>query len=248
MDIPNLCPFKVCGDFTISAWFKSDANCTQNIISLDDDTGFWYMTTLHTTAGCVHATYTGQGNTSPVQHFCMQKAMAYQGCWVHVAITLSGLNTTTSTSKMYVNGQYITSCTRTSTITTAVADKAAIGRYHGTSIDAGSNLTTTGSYFKGKMGTIRIYNCTLTDNEIQQDFSGSKITNCLTTEFNQSTIHSSNWYNCVTGTGYTTNNGTVNNTCLLGYGNVGIGTSAPDANVELHVKDPTPNAIVGDPL
>ena len=90
------------------------------------------------------------------------------------------------------------------------------------------------------MGTIRIYNCTLSDNEIKQDFSGSKITNCLKAEFNQSTIHSGNWYNCVTDSGYTTHNGTVNNTCLLGYGNVGIGTASPD--LKLNIIDANANS------
>lgn len=108
-------------------------------------------------------------NTGPTMKFTSELSLGtsgtniIQGQWFHVAVTKSG-----TTFKTYLNGSLSKTDTITSTAFSGVSNNLRLG-----AADDGN----TGAYYyyaKNNIGCLKMYNVTLTDNEIKQNYNALK--------------------------------------------------------------------------
>jgi len=94
----------------------------------------------------------GCQGSSPIPHANYSTTTVNTGAWFYGAATYDGSNV-----RMYVNGILESTTARTGTITPGV-------------LHVGSNSGASSEYFNGTLGLVRLYNRTLSDTEIYQNF------------------------------------------------------------------------------
>jgi hypothetical protein len=98
----------------------------------------------------------GNQCNSPIPHANYSTTIVNTGNWFHAAATYDGNNV-----RIYVNGVLENIVNRSGIITPTIKR-------------IGSNNTGTSEFFKGDLATLRVYNKTLSPQEIQQNYNATK--------------------------------------------------------------------------
>lgn len=159
------------GDLTLSTWFKpnSSDSDTGRIISKPWNGGgeYNYNLTLNSNNTVRVRLYNGDTDTNQV--IVTTNSTVNNDEWNHIAATLDG---STSTVKIYLNGQLDNSATHSITNWTPVNGDSDTSLTIGCYYPYGSGWEGNTSFcIQGEIDEVKIYNATLTENQIKHDMN-----------------------------------------------------------------------------
>lgn len=166
ISIPHDASLNLFGNRTFSVWYYTDATGLKNYpnvfykqgdlipgsyphfaLQLAEEAG--YLSNRYKTA------FFGGKNTTNYTVFTKQKYTDYQNQWVHIAVTYNAID---GYLRVFFNGAISDSTYVPSFTTNTSLDSMQIGR--------GSKVNYPDSYFKGRIDDLRIYNRTLSKEEV----------------------------------------------------------------------------------
>jgi hypothetical protein len=158
---PNSSSLMVTTNFTLSVWVKRtvDQSREQVLLAKNGEAGPWVGWELMFSTSNTIGLWTSGSAGSGWDYFSYSVTNLD---WNNITVTFSGTSGGTGTALLYINGEYVASIQNKKTPGTPSLRVFEIGKIRNT------------RYLSGKISQAQIYNKTLTEQQIQQNYNATK--------------------------------------------------------------------------
>jgi Concanavalin A-like lectin/glucanases superfamily len=157
LSVPNSSYFNMTTALSIEAWVKFDGN-SDDFIFEKGDVNTQYSLFSHGDDIVFRTYHSGDGGYHS-QNPSKATVGVVNGQWTHIVGSWDG-----ATKRIYINGVLRDAVSKSGSLVTT-SKGASVGRFGG---------DTTGYYFNGLIGSVKVYNTGLSASEVKQNFSAAR--------------------------------------------------------------------------
>ncbi len=157
LSVPNSSYFNMTTALSIEAWVKFDSN-SDDFIFEKGDVNTQYSLFSHGDDIVFRTYHSGDGGYH-TQNPSKATVGVVNGQWTHIVGSWDG-----TTKRIYINGVLRDAVSKSGSLVTT-SKGASVGRFGG---------DTTGYYFNGLIGSVKVYNTGLSASEVKQNFSAAR--------------------------------------------------------------------------